>query len=386
MANKIKRHRIIMKMLRIPVTIFGRLKFNFKGNPVKGLPEPFILISNHTTFYDMLFIGSRFRQYMYFVAGEHTMRKGIFSSMLEYAFAPISRSKAAASINTVFSMLKNIKSGNNVCLFAEGDCTYNGLTGKIPEATGKTIKKAGCSLITYRIYGGYFSNPRWAWSLRKGKMRGEVAGIYSPEQLDALSADEINKRIFKDIFVNAYEEQKKAPVKYRGKRLAEGIENILLLCPVCRNIGTIKSSGNAFSCPCGMHGWYDKYGMLSGNFNFNTIAEWDNWQEEDFPVVIAGKNGKTICSDDHQRLYRLGSRHEMELLDEGLLSMDASGIGCGESYFPTGEISDMSTYGRGTLVFSDKKGGYYEISSKQKYCGLKYLRIYRSLKNGIPGK
>ena len=108
-------------------------------------------------------------------------------------------------------ILAKLRDGRNVALFPEGNRSFNGLSGDFPPATGKLVKKSGATLVTYRLHGGYLTTPRWSTSLRKGKLWGEIAGIYSPEKLKAMTEDEVNRAIRHDLFVDAYADQKKTP-------------------------------------------------------------------------------------------------------------------------------------------------------------------------------
>lgn len=77
-----------------------------------------------------------------------------------------------------------------------------------------------------------------------------------------MSVDEINEAIRRDIYINAYEQQKKDPHKYKGRALAEDLETILYLCPKCHAIGKTHSHDNEFSCECGYKMHINEYGFL----------------------------------------------------------------------------------------------------------------------------
>ncbi len=133
-----------------------------------------------------------------------------------------------------------------MCLFAEGNRSYNGVTGPIFPATGKLAKATGASLVTYRFEGGYLTTPRWSRSTRKGNMRGYVVNVYSPEQLKTMSPEEVNQRIREDIMEDAFDRQLTMPYRYKGKDLAKGLEHALYFCPKCGKTGTLHSSKKHF--------------------------------------------------------------------------------------------------------------------------------------------
>jgi hypothetical protein len=169
----------------------AKLLTNFKGR-VDIPSEPFILIPNHANDYDTLLVGAMLKQHAYFVASEHVFSWGLAGRLIKAVFNPIARLKGGTAASTVMEMLRRIRDGANICLFAEGNCTWNGLSDAVYPATGKTVRASGATLVTYRFYGDYLTKPRWAKNVRRGKEWGEVVGVYSPEELKAMSADEVN--------------------------------------------------------------------------------------------------------------------------------------------------------------------------------------------------
>jgi 1-acyl-sn-glycerol-3-phosphate acyltransferase len=78
-------------------------------------------------------------------------------------------------------MMRRLKKGYSVCLFPEGNRSFDGVTRPFPPSTGRVAKACGAALVTFRTEGAYLSNPRWGDTLRRGRVRGRVAGIYPPE-------------------------------------------------------------------------------------------------------------------------------------------------------------------------------------------------------------
>ena len=118
-------------------------------------------------------------------------RAGFASKVLRYVFEPIAKRKGTSDTVTVMKSIRALREGKNVCLFPEGQKSFNGRTGEIHLATGKLVKASKASLITYKLEGGYFTTPRWGYGIRKGKMHGSIVNIYDPETLEKLSAEEI---------------------------------------------------------------------------------------------------------------------------------------------------------------------------------------------------
>ena len=160
------------------------------------------------------------------------------SKVLRYAFEPIANRKGTADTVTGMKTIRALREGKNVCLFPEGQKSFDGRTGQINIATGKLVKASKASLITYKLEGGYFTTPRWGYGIRKGKMYGSIVNIYTKEDLDKLSPEEITDLIKKDLWEDAYQRQSENPIAYKGKNLAKGLEHAFCICPKCKKIDT----------------------------------------------------------------------------------------------------------------------------------------------------
>ena len=114
-----RKHIFFYKLLRPLVILFLKIRFNFRYEPAKNLPEKYIVLSNHATDYDMLLVASSFPRQMYFVGSEHIARWKIYP-LLKFAFAPIIRHKGAPATKAIMEMLRKVRQGANVCMFAEG--------------------------------------------------------------------------------------------------------------------------------------------------------------------------------------------------------------------------------------------------------------------------
>lgn len=375
-------HRLFFVIFRFPVYLFVRIKLNFHRHIPKKIEGPFIVMANHNTDYDPILVCTGMRQHMYAVASEHIFRRGFATKVLRLLLDPIARAKGSTATSTVIEMLRRLKKGQNILLFAEGNKSYNGITNPILPSTGKLVKKAKCSLVTYRLTGGYFTSPRWAKkTFRRGRMDGRLVRVYSPEELAAMTAEEVNEAIVRDIFEDAYAEQEAAPVRYRSDRRAEGIETALFMCPNCRRLGTVKSEGNGFFCDCGMKGEYDEFGYLSGNFPFKTVRDWDLWELETLRASVRAGEDRVYYSAEGLELRSVKPEIGTETVDRGTLSVTGRALRLGSTEFELSEIEDISIHGSSALIMTVTKKGYFEIPSHDvKYIGRIFLVAVEELK------
>ncbi|MDR1619793.1 MAG: 1-acyl-sn-glycerol-3-phosphate acyltransferase [Clostridiales bacterium] len=377
------RHKFFYKLIKIIVTPFFKGIYRYKYQKAAHIKPPFIVVSNHNNDLDPALVSMALKEHIYYVASEHIFRWGRLSKLIVWLFAPIMRQKGTADARTVMDIIRHVRAGHNIGLFAEGNRSFNGLTGPILPSTGKMVKLLGARLVTFKLEGGYFTSPRWGDRPRKGRMRGYVVNIYTPEALKGMSAGDVQTVIERDLYEDANATQKQNPIAYKGKNLACHLETALYMCPLCRAVASMHSRGNQLMCACGLRVACTPYGGLIAEYGsaFKTVAEWDIWQKRTLATLIHEDAGLTI-SDEGQELYSVIPGKSGTLLETGRLSLDAKGLGCGGFYVHVEDISDMAIYGRMTIVFSTARGGYYEIKSKGIRSALKYYDYYQIIKKG----
>jgi 1-acyl-sn-glycerol-3-phosphate acyltransferase len=379
----LKRHRSIWFFLK--ATLGGIIKniYGFECEPADPGKGPYLILANHNTDLDPALIALSFPDHMYFVASEHVFRKGFVSWLLKYCFAPISRTKGTTDATAALSVIRTIRQKSNVCLFAEGNRSFNGVTGPIFPATGKLAKATGASLVTYRFEGGYLTLPRWAHSIRKGRMIGRLVHVYTPEELKAMTPEEVNRHIREDIAEDAFDRQcmQPHPLRYRGKGLAEGLENALYFCPKCGKPGTLHSKDDRFFCDCGMSVRYTETGFFEGeDVPFSTVRDWDTWQNDRLKEYIDSLGDDEIAfSDENVKLIGVELGHKSRLLETGKLFITRTVIGVGSHTFPLEKIVSMGLMGTYKMMFSVEGVSYELRTAKNMYCGRKYLTFFQTL-------
>ena len=335
-----------------------KLKFGYQYKKATDLPENYIILSNHVTDYDPILVGLSFPKQMYYVASEHITRWGWIYKLLHFLFEPIIRYKATVAASTVMDILRKVRKGGNVCIFAEGVRTWDGVTGPVVPATAQLVKSARCGLVTYRIEGGYFASPNWASSgnTRRGRLYGSPVGIYTKEDLAKMSVEEIDEIIKRDLHEDAYARQMTEMLPYRSKKLAEGMESLVFLCPKCRAHNSLTSKKDTVTCSaCGHSFTYDKYGMLHG-IDYKTVYDLNQWQRQELAKDVA--NGITYTVPEAYLFTIEG--HELKEVSRNAAQITNEAITIGDTVIPLSTISDMGMHGRRTLIFSTNDN-YYEL-------------------------
>ena len=375
-----KRHARIWRILYHLLSPFICRRFRLTKEDLH-VDGPVFLIPNHVTAWDPLIAAMSLKdKQIYYVASEHIFRLGFVSKVLAFLVGPIARPKGTSSIETVKTCMEHFKAGHSICLFAEGEQTWDGRTCAIFPATGKLVKMSGATLVTFRIEGGYFSLPRWGKGLRKGRVYAHPVQIYSPEQLRGMSAKEINAAISRDIYEDAFARQEETPVRYRSRKRAEGLERALYLCPSCKKIGTLKSRKDRLYCSCGFGTSYGENCFFEPAAPFRTIAEWDAWQKKELRAMYeSAAPDQLLFADDQLAFKQILSGHGEQRLGSGRLEQYPDRIVFRGQSIALSEIESLALVQANTVLFSTRSV-YCELKTKKDINLRKYLEIYQLYK------
>ena len=280
-----KRHDIIMFFLKplVRVWMFFDMKhtYHFTEGFDPKRKTPYVLLGNHTFMFDVVHVPLPLKKVPFIVASHNLFVKQPTKFLLTRIAHAIPKTKSASDIRTARELIGAVKRGYPVCIFPEGNTTFNGETTYIEESTMKLIKKLEIDVVTVKVKGGYLSKPRWATGKRSNRTADFTYKIaISKEDIPNLSVEQINDIIKQELYHNDYVYQREAMIPHPGKTLAEGIENILYVCPECDSIGTIETKGNSISCThCNTTGVVNDYGFIEG-FRFDNTVDWDNYQRQ----------------------------------------------------------------------------------------------------------
>ncbi len=283
----------VLRVIRPLVYIWMFFDMKVKVNVGEGVnfktKKPYIMLSNHTYLFDSIQVPMRFRVAAFAVVSRtlftHQPTKFLFNNILHV----VPKSKGSSDLRTVRGLIKAVNMGYPVLIFPEGNTTFYGSTNYIEESTMKLIKKLNIDVITCNVKGGYLSKPRWATGKRKNR-RAELNYklTISKADLKDMSIDEIHNKIYDALYNNDWEYQRKMMIKHPGKKLAEGLENVIYVCPECKAVNSIKTSGNNFECShCKTKGYVDEYGFLHG-FKYDNLSDWDKFQRPLKSIVEQG--------------------------------------------------------------------------------------------------
>ncbi len=381
-----RRSQFIVFAARNIIGSVFKKKFDIDCNKVRLNEQPFILMANHGDNLDAATEILSVRRFMRFVVSDHLTRKPIMRLFLNFVATPIVYHREKGSDSLYDEVVANLNAGINVAMHIEGGKTNNGETGYISKRNAQLVKDGNCALVTFRNKGGYLKSPRWADNKRSGKISGEIVRVYSKEELQKMTVDEIYAHIIEDLHFNIYDEQRINPHEYIAENPAQSAEIMLYVCPECKKIGTLKSKGDKLYCSkCSFEAAIDDYGFWhSENMLFDNIAEWDKFQKDILKQEIKMKKNTSelIFSDSEQIIYALENENRVLKSSNGKVVLWGDSLEiCGDDFFdriPLECIKKINIAAKmNLLIVTDKN--YYEIHSNKPRSAIKYVVAHRYL-------
>ena len=343
--------------LFIPYVI-SRIVFFFKGVRVKytsrvgkvgEIEAPAIVLCNHGAFVDFAYAGTLLRHSApnFPVARLYFYKKIVGNLLRKFGCFP--KSMFALDIESVKNSLRVIKNGGVLAMMPEARLSTVGEFEDIQEGTYSFLKKSGVPVYFIKISGDYLAKPKWAKKMRRGSLvEAELDLLFTKEELELISLEEIKARTEKALYYNEFEWLKTRPkLKYRTKKIAEGLENVLSICPVCKKKHTIYTKGRDVFCEnCGKIASVDERYNFVGDNPFSNFAEWYNWQVSEFATEITSNPDYSLTSEvslkrpslDGKTFLREAGRGACTLNREGLRYVGLDDGKETELFFPMSEI------------------------------------------------
>ena len=311
-----------------------RVHYTFKKD-FRKVEGPFFFISNHASRLDYVFVGAPLLPLkMNFVAGYNEFHRSHLSLVFNL-LRVIPKKNFTPDIYTVKEISRVIKSGHGVCIFPEGMSSISGANQPVALGTGKLFKHHKVPVYYSVIRGGYLTSPKYNLRDRVGRVEVEYDQLFTVEDLDRMSPEEIEFKINRAIYHDDYAWNKIHKHHYDiGENGAEDLEDLLFWCPRCGKQHTMATKGNTIFCKeCGNGATLlDTYELVPFDDTCvipETQTAWFNLERE----VIR----KEVAQEDFalEEQVQLGMLPEFELLKNqatsqivgsGTLRLDRTGL------------------------------------------------------------
>lgn len=294
-----------------------------------GTPDkPSIILCNHGSFIDFIYAAALIRKFKpnFIVARLYFYNK--YLRWLLQTVGAFPKSMFATDLENAKNCLTVLREKNHLAMMPEARLSTTGRFEDIQESTYAFIKKAGVSVYTIKLHGDYFADPKWGKGFRRGAVvEAELDILYTAQQVKDMSLEQLKQGI--DARLN-YDEfqwlQQRPKIRYRSRRMAEGLENILSVCPKCGGKYTLTTKGKKIFCDhCGYLTSLDERYAFTDGFQFDNLSQWYDWQKQLLNKEIAENPDYTLSSvvqlrlpDNGNGLTRCGGEGVCTLNRDGL--------------------------------------------------------------------
>ncbi len=255
-------------------------------------PGPAVYLGNHCSMLDFFFMSIAFYpRRIHYVMSNAFLSKWWGPPVIR-GLQQIPKSQFFAEAKSVITMKRAVKKGCSIGIYPEGRISLTGRTGYIAPAIGKLVKSFEVPVIAVKEEGFSLRKPLWSKIRRRGDLQVECRLLFTHQEIQDLTAEEIHRRIVEALDYNDNERQLRKGLPFGKSRrlfgrakLAEGLELILHRCPSCGRELVMESSGNRLFCgECGFGVTLDEYNRLTperGGWpgeSLTSIPDWYDWQ------------------------------------------------------------------------------------------------------------
>ncbi len=258
---------------------------------MEGIKPPYILLGNHNAFYDMKV--SAMATFPYFANYIVAIDGFIGREWLLRAIGCICKRKFTTDLGLVKHLKRVVAMKGIIGLYPEARYSLCGTTAVLPDSIGKLCKNLKVPVVMLLCHGHHINHPFWN-TRRERKVKPTEAEMYllfSPEDLEKLTADEINARIVEAFQYDDFRWQLENKIKVDDPERAVGLEKVLYQCPSCKTEFQMESSGTVLSCRACKKKWeMTEYGQLKafeGETEFSHIPDWYEWERENVIKEVA---------------------------------------------------------------------------------------------------
>ena len=252
-----------------------KVKASYDDISLENIEGPFVLLSNHPSFYDVYFATTKiYPKRAAFILNRYYFRNK-FMRFFFNQIGTIPKKLFSPDFETIRRTLKTIKSGFPIFMCPEGRLGLDGTNYYSTKETGKFIKQLKLPIVIININGAYISKPKWRKHRIKSNVYVKVTKMLSKEEVLDLTVEEINDIINQGIAYNEFNYIKENNLTFKDKKKAEGLENVLYRCPKCHQEYTLSSKGNTISCNCGFNLTIkEDYHFEDNEYGLTNIHDW----------------------------------------------------------------------------------------------------------------
>ena len=298
-------------------------KYKVEKINMEGLKPPYMVLSNHMYFIDFELAAQV--TFPHRVNNVVTIDGYYRRPWLMEMIGSIGTRKFTTDLHLIRSIKKTLQRGDVLCMYPEARYSPCGIQSYIPDTVGMLVKRNRVPVVAIVHHGNHLMTPFWNYRKpRKVPLHTTATQILTVEQIDAMTAEEINAVIREALAYDDYRYQKENNIKITEPFRAEGLHKVLYQCPHCLAESKMASEGAEIYCTaCGKRWTLTEDGTLSANegeTEFSHVPDWFLWEREQVKAEI--ERGEYSFLDEVE-VYSLPRCWRFEELGRATLRHDA---------------------------------------------------------------
>lgn len=299
------------------------------SDPFPG--PPFVLTANHANFFDPWFVGYYSTHPVAYMSADDAFRSGPITRWYLRSIGTFGKKKGGSDFRAMKKTLGLLESNYPVCIFPEGQASWDGETQPLYRGVEKIVKRVGCPVVTINLRGNYLSNAYWMRRRRRGRIVMSIRTL-SREYVAGNTPEKIFETIRGHLRHDDIKDPRNREAAFRGGGLAEGLERLVWMCPRCRAEDEMVCEGNEARCRgCGGVWRIDPYcgiTTVSGaDDGLGDLKDWTDRQKERVKERIAERSGgAAITATEPLRMETEDSRGVFVPAGVGKLSLSGESL------------------------------------------------------------
>lgn len=311
------------------------LKLNVVDD-IRKCKGPCFLVYNHLSRADHVFFSKvSYPRQINILAGHNEQFRNAFHQVFRL-MKVIPKKNFTSDIPSIKAMTKIIKLGGCVCFSPEGMSSIYGTNQPVVPGTAHFFKHFNIPVYFLKLSGSYLTSNKICIDIRPGKVEAELKVLFTPEQLQQMTEEEIDLKINEAFRHDDYEWNKTARSEYKSNgKICTRLNDICYQCPKCGGIMTMKAENDYIECTsCGngakMNDYYDFIPYNESCVIPESPSKWVAWERMNVIKEIREKpdfSFKTNVKVGYLPPYKLVPKKQTsELCGEGVITVDHEGI------------------------------------------------------------
>ena len=222
---------------------------------------PCFVIFNHLSRLDHVYVlGATYPRITTMMAAYSEFHRFKFSWVFKMNNV-IPKKQYCADTLPIRAVSRVFKKGGCVTFAPEGMPSDFGGNKPIVPGTSKMFKHFKVPVYLCYLEGHYLQNTKVCTEIRKGKVRTTMSLLFSKEDVQRLSVEEMDEIINQKFRRDEYAWSKQQGIKWKTNgNICQRLEDICFQCPKCGSHFTMKGIGNKIECSnCGNGATMDDY-------------------------------------------------------------------------------------------------------------------------------